>query len=325
VADVTVGSDLDGNAVLSFPGGESISLIGVDPTAITDHDALAVMGIFQPDYSVQGTAGDDTIDASHTGDPEGDRVDNADSRNNDNVIDAGAGNDLIPAGLGDDTVMGGEGGETASDTLRLTPGIGRADITITTPDDTAGRLSGTFTFNGVVVNFSEIENIICFTPGARILTPRGERPVETLRPGDLVVTRDHGPQRVRWTGRRTVPGKDQFAPVEIAPSVMGGSGLILSPHHRVLFTGYKAELLFGESEVLVAAKHLVNGRDVRFSPCAAVTYVHVMFDRHEVIYADGIATESFFAGDIALSAVDDPAREELFAIFPELRSALWEI
>jgi Ca2+-binding RTX toxin-like protein len=400
VADVTVGSDPDGNAVLSFPGGESITLIGVDPTAITDHDALAAMGIFQPDYSVEGTAGDDTIDVSYTGDPEGDRVDNADSRNNDNddVIDAGAGNDLILAGLGDDTVMGGEGndtifglddadllfgdagddsldggigpdtlfggtgndtitvsqgdsaeggdgddtfilsdpgevdtatitiiggegGETAGDTLRLTPGIGRGDITFTNPDDTAGGLSGTFTFNGVVVNFSEIENIICFTPGARILTPRGERPVETLRPGDLVVTRDHGPQHVRWTGQRTVPGTDRFTPVEIAPSVMGGSGLIVSPQHRVLFTGYKAELLFGEREVLVAAKHLVNGRDVRFSPCAAVTYVHVMFDRHEVIYADGIATESFFAGDTALSAVDDAAREELFAVFPELRSA----
>jgi hypothetical protein len=79
--------------------------------------------------------------------------------------------------------------------------------------------------------------------------------------------------------------------------------------------------LFGESEVLVAAKHLVDDRDVRICPCDEVIYIHLMFDRHEVIYAEGIATESFHAGDTALSAVTAAAREELFAIFPELRSA----
>ena len=64
----------------------------------------------------------------------------------------------------------------------------------------------------------------------------------------------------------------------------------------------------------------MGGTDACIAPCKAVTYIHLMFDRHEVIYAEGFATESFFAGDAALSAVDAPAREELFAIFPELRS-----
>ncbi|PKQ11577.1 MAG: hypothetical protein CVT70_13325 [Alphaproteobacteria bacterium HGW-Alphaproteobacteria-1] len=211
---------------------------------------------------------------------------------------------------------------SGDDTLFRTPNLSKADITFASSDDATGGPSGMSTApDGKPVPSSEIENIICFTPGARLLTPRGERPVDALRPGDLVITRDHGPQRIRWTGRRTVPGTDRFAPVEIAPSVWGGSGLLVSPQHRVLFTGYHAELLFGESEVLVAARYLVNGRDVRISPRAEVTYIHVMFDRHEVIYADGIATESFFADDTALSAVEDAAREELFAIFPELRSA----
>jgi Ca2+-binding RTX toxin-like protein len=402
VADVTVGSDLDGNAVLSFPGGESLTLVGVDPASITDHDALAAMGIFQPDYIVQGTAGDDTIDSAYTGDPEGDRVDNADSRNNDDadVIDAGAGNDLIFAGLGDDTVMGGDGndtifglddadllfgdagddsldggigadtlfGGTGNDTINVSQGdsaeggdgddffrltdlaeaetntitlIGgegdetlgdtlwlggfakKSDITFTNTDDTAGGLSGSVTMaDGTLVQFSEIENIICFTPGARILTQWGERPVESLRLGDLVVTRDHGLQPIRWVGKRSVPGLGDFAPISIASSVMGGQeALLVSPQHRVLFTGYQAELLFGESEVLIAAKHMVNGRDVTVSPRDAVTYIHIMFDRHEIIYADGIGTESFYAGDMALGAIDAAAREELFAIFPELRSA----
>jgi len=75
-------------------------------------------------------------------------------------------------------------------------------------DDAGGGLSGNFTLtDGTVVTFSEIENIICFTPGARILTPQGERAIETLKVGDLVVTRDNGPQLIRWIGRRTVEGR----------------------------------------------------------------------------------------------------------------------
>jgi hypothetical protein len=271
----------------------------------------------------------------------------------DDLLDGGAGSDLVFGGGGNDTILadqgdtlvggdgddlfilqdfaapgaaitltGGEGGETGGDTLQLTADIGRDDITFTNTDDAAGGLSGSFTVNGTLVTFSEIENIICFTPGARILTPQGERPVESLRAGDMVVTRDHGPQPLRWTGRRTVPGTGRFAPIRVAPHVLDGARapLTVSPQHRFLFTGYKAELMFGCDEVLVAAKHLVDGLSVVETPCAAVTYIHLMFDRHEVIHAEGAATESFHAGDIGLSAIEDGAREELFALFPELRS-----
>ena len=88
----------------------------------------------------------------------------------------------------------------------------------------------------------------------------------------------------------------------------------------MLFQGYRAELLFGESEVLVAAKHLIDGMDVTQDEGEKVTYIHMLFDQHEVIYAEGAATESFHPGDIGFSAVGDAAREELFAIFPELRA-----
>ena len=272
----------------------------------------------------------------------------------DDFLDGGAGNDLVFGGGGNDTIMigqgdtlfggdgddlfilqdfaaaggtitivGGEGGETNGDTLFLTPNVSKADITFTNTNDTGGGLSGFFTTpDGTLVNFSEIENIICFTPGARILTPRGERAVETLRPGDLVITRDHGLQPIRWIGASTVPGHDRFAPVRIAAHVLDGARapLLVSPQHRVLFTGYRAELLFGTDEVLVAAKHLIDGRDVILAPQSAVTYVHLMFDRHEVIYAEGAPTESFHAADMGLSAISEAAREELFAIFPALRS-----
>ena len=298
--------------------------------------------------SVQGGGGDDTI-LSGAG------SDTVDGGAGDDMLDGGAGADTLSGGAGDDTIhvsqgdnadggdgddtfslsradgesgpiniTGGEGDETDGDTLVLTSDVGQDDIIFTNEDDDAGGLSGKVTLgDGTLVTFSEIESIICFTPGTRILTPRGERPVEGLRPGDLVITRDHGPRPVRWAGRRTVPGRGAFAPVRVGPPVIGtaSGGLLVSPQHRLLITGHHAELLFACDEVLVAAKHLVGGTDAFIAPCAAVTYIHLMFDRHEVIYAEGFATESFFAGDAALAAVDDAAREELFSVFPDLRSS----
>lgn len=86
-----------------------------------------------------------------------------------------------------------------------------------------------------------------------------------------------------------------------------------------MFVGHQSELLFGEREVLVPAKNLINGTTVKQAPCAQVTYIHIMFDQHEVIYSNGQPTESFFAGDTGLDAVNEACREELFSVFPELR------
>ena len=366
--DITVGDDGFGNALLSFPNGDSITLIGIAPADLTNEDALAAMGVPAPDDIVEGTSGNDLIDASYTGDPEGDAIDAGDNAAGtdddvvsagagDDTIDAGAGADLIDAGTGDDeifvdqgdtvqggdgddtfrladldttgtgnaaiSITGGEGDETNGDTLILTPDVSYGDITFTDSDPDTG-LSGSFTMaDGTPVTFSEIENIICFTPGTMILTSHGERPIETLQVGDLVVTRDQGLRPIRWIGKRTVQGHGRFAPIRVGANALDPTrkGLLVSPQHRILYTGYRAELLFGEPEVLVPAKHLVDGREVLRQPCDAVTYIHLMFDHHEVIYAEGIATESFHAGDVGLGAIAEPAREELFALFPELRTA----
>jgi hypothetical protein len=88
----------------------------------------------------------------------------------------------------------------------------------------------------------------------------------------------------------------------------------------MLFQGYRAELLFGESEVLVSAKHLIDGQDVTQDVGGDVTYIHMMFDEHEIVFAEGAATESFHPGSVGLTAVHDAAREELFTLFPNLRS-----
>jgi len=173
-----------------------------------------------------------------------------------------------------------------------------------------------------LLNFTDIETILCFTPGPQIATPFGERDIATLAVGDKVITRDHGIQPIRWIQSRTVPAIDRFAPIRIRKGVMTGQeqDLLVSPQHRMLFQGYRAELLFGETEVLVSAKHLVDGLDVTEESGGMVTYIHMMFDQHEVVYANGAASESFHPGSVGLTAVTAPAREELFALFPELRS-----
>lgn len=157
----------------------------------------------------------------------------------------------------------------------------------------------------------------CFTPGTLIATPRGEAAVETLQPGDLVKTMDHGPQRVRWAGRRTVRGLRDFAPVRFAVGVFGNSRpLLVSPNHRMLVTGWTAELLFGEPAILVSAKHLVGMQGVRYAPRDQVDYVHLLFDRHEIIFAEGAPTESFHPGGAQMEQ-DVQVRQEIAAIFPE--------
>ncbi|MEM9438486.1 MAG: Hint domain-containing protein, partial [Pseudomonadota bacterium] len=206
-------------------------------------------------------------------------------------------------------IDGGEGEETAGDTIQLNGQAALSDVVFNVGNPESGTITLT---DGTVVNFSNIENIICFTPGTLIATPFGTRRIETLVKGDLVLTRDNGPQPLRWIGSRAVLGTGDFAPIELSPSAFpeANAPLLVSPQHRMLFTGYRAELLFGESEVLVAAKHLLGGAAVRIRPQRKVTYIHIMFDRHEIITANGALTESFFAADQSLSALNDPARDE---------------
>jgi hypothetical protein len=124
-------------------------------------------------------------------------------------------------------------------------------------------------------------------------------------------------QPVRWTGRQTVAGTGAFAPVRFAPGVMGNPRpLLVSQQHRMLLRGWSADLHFGASEVLVAAKHLVNGQDVTLAPCRSVTYFHLLFDRHEVLFAENTPCESFHPGDIVTGA-DVEIMQELCALFPD--------
>ena len=270
----------------------------------------------------------------------------------DDVIDGGAGADLIDGGAGDDTITVGAGdtatGGDGDDVFILDPtealggpgstitivgtetgedGIGDSlnfsnlidsgDITYTTPE------SGTVTLSdGTVVNFSNIENVfICFTAGARIATPHGARAIESLAPGDMVLTRDHGPQPLRWIGSSTIAGTGPAAPIRFAPYSFGNPRpFFVSPQHRMLYIGSDATLYFAQPEVMVPAKHLVNGRTICPVERRTVSYYHLMFDRHEVVSADGVWSESFHPGAEGLGLLDPRTRDGLFAAFPALRA-----
>lgn len=271
---------------------------------------------------------------------------------NDTII-GGAGADIIEGGAGDDTIYAGGGdtitGGTGNDTIIIDPsqldgnaitiigsedaGDGDTDVldlsglgvdwsTRPITYDENDPESGSLTLaDGTVITFSNIETVICFGKGTRVATPYGARTVEDLKPGDLVLTMDNGVQPLRWVGARQVPAMGRFAPIEIKAGALNNDrDLIVSPQHRMLLNGWRSEVLFGTSEVFAAAKHLVNGTTIREAQGGMVTYYHLMFDRHEVIFAEGAASESFHVSDYSLTGVADAAREELFTLFPELRS-----
>lgn len=157
----------------------------------------------------------------------------------------------------------------------------------------------------------------CFVAGTRIAVPGGLVPVETLGIGDFVTTLDHGVQQVRWIGRRTVPGLGAFAPIRLSPGALGAHGEILvSPQHRILLDDWRAEFYLGEDAVLCPAHMLVNGDTIHRAPCASVTYVHFMCDRHEIVCAEGLASESFLFDDY-LCHDTSAIRAEIIALFPE--------
>ena len=168
----------------------------------------------------------------------------------------------------------------------------------------------------------------CFCRGTTILTERGEIAVEDLSVGDLVVTRDNGLQPIRWIGSRALDGAALAAapklnPIRIRAGALGQGlprqDLLVSPQHRVLVRSTIAQRMFGAAEVLVAARQLTAIEGIEELRVDTVEYFHILFDRHEIVLSNGAETESLYTGAEALKALGAPARDEIFALFPELR------
>lgn len=313
------------------------------------------------DDSLSGGDGDDSIEG-------GEGNDTLEGGQGQDQLFGGAGNDDIIGGQGDDRIFGGDGEDTITldqDNDRAEGGFGSDQFfitglgnhTIIGGEDADGTDIDTIDLSGVDANviidgsdpeagtielldsngniarrvtFSEIENIIiCFTPGSRIATQKGEVAVEKLKAGDKVFTRDNGAQTLRWVGRRDLTpqemlANDDYQPILIRKGALGNGlperDMLVSPQHRMLITSDVAAVMFDEREVLVAAKHLTGLDGVDTVRTGAVSYIHLMFDHHEVVLADGAWSESFQPGDHSLRGIGTEQRDEVLNLFPELQT-----
>lgn len=315
------------------------------------------------DDSLSGGDGDDSIEG-------GEGADTLLGGQGQDRLLGGAGDDFINGGEGDDRAFGGDGmdtivsgpgndraeGGSGSDTFTFDAGgnhviIGGEDadgldidrIDLTGVDPATYRIiegapeAGRIEFldsNGNIIgrtDYTEIEEvIICFTPGTRIATKRGEILVQQLQVGDMVLTRDNGAQPLRWIGRRNLHRQDlarmpAYHPILIRAGALGKSSpqrdMLVSPNHRMLITSELAEVMFGEREVLVAAKHLTGLDGVDMAPSPKVSYIHIMFDDHQIVLADGCWAESFQPGDHSMAGIKSEQRQEIIDLFPELEGA----
>ncbi|MDG1290399.1 MAG: Ig-like domain-containing protein [Lentibacter sp.] len=346
----------DGNdSVIAGQGNDTVVAGAGDDTVDGGAGDDSIIGGTGND-SIIGGEGDDTAIGALGNDTliGGDGDDFLDGVVGDDLMSGGAGADTMLGGQGQDTFIDITGGDVVDggsgpagvrpdgtpndfDTLDLTgaaeaenPG-GTLNVTYTSADredgfvefrDADGNITSTMVFE-------EIENVVpCFTPGTAIATPRGERLVEDLQVGDKIITRDNGIQEIRWMGQNTLSGHElarspNLRPILIQKGALGNNlpeyDILVSPQHRILINNERTSLYFEETEVLAAAKHLTELKGVDEVGTLGVTYVHFMFDNHEVVLSNGAWTESFQPGQSVIDGLGTEQRDEIFQLFPELK------
>ncbi len=172
-------------------------------------------------------------------------------------------------------------------------------------------------YAGIYQTDFDAVQFVCFANGTRIRVPQGETRVEDLQVGDLVETLDHGPQPLRWTGARRLrfpASPETQKPVEFKPGTLAAGEprrrLVVSPQHRILISG-------GQK---LAAAHCLEGLKGarRMSGRREITYVTLLFERHEIIFAEGAAVESLYPGPMALAVLSPFQRLEILTCLPGL-------
>ncbi|MFK7752074.1 MAG: Hint domain-containing protein [Sedimentitalea sp.] len=184
--------------------------------------------------------------------------------------------------------------------------------------------TGGLTFEGATADsaFYTAENtgVVCFGQDTQIATLHGQRRIQDLQKGDLVVTRDNGVMPVLWIGRCRIGAQElalspRLRPVFLAPDLIGADRpLVVSPQHAVL-------LRKDGEEVLVRATHLVRTRGGQARIAQGrneITYFHLLFETHQIIFANGAPTESLYLGTEAVKALRPAARCEVASLFPDL-------
>lgn len=196
------------------------------------------------------------------------------------------------------------------------------DINLTLQNSSGGAITGNQLTN-------DNTNVTCFCAGTRIDTADGPRLVEALRPGDLVLTADEGPQPVKLNLKSRVQLSGLYAPETLRPIRIRkgalGEGLprrdlLVSRQHRMVVRSRVAHRMFGSDEVLISAIRLVGQAEIEVDHTVqAVTYHHLVFDKHQIVFAEGAPSESFYPGDEAMRALPDEARAEFATLFPGFR------
>ncbi|RNF33879.1 hemolysin [Paracoccus methylarcula] len=173
-----------------------------------------------------------------------------------------------------------------------------------------------------------VSPIPCFTSGTLIETNQGNKPVEELQPGDMIATLDDGYQPIRWIGSTKRDAVDlahnpKLLPIRIPAGALGNGlpkrDLMVSRQHRVLVRSKIAQRMFGAEEILIPANKLVGMSGIEIAgDVEDVTYFHILFDKHQVIFSEDAPTESLFTGPVALQSVPPEARKEIETLFPQI-------
>lgn len=176
-------------------------------------------------------------------------------------------------------------------------------------------------------NNSYDDYVACFVADTRIRTTQGAQRAIDLEPGDLIETADAGPQALRLKLHRSITAAElrrnpKLRPICITAGALGDGlptrDLRVSPQHRMLATGPLCTRMFGKESVLIPARKMCDLPGVYEDESGAeVTYVHLVFDRHQIVFAEGAPTESFFNGAAELAGLTDEARREFLTLFPE--------
>jgi len=318
---VTPGNDtIDGGA-----GDDTIDGGGGDDTLIggTGNDTFV---------EIAGDGADVITDfnAGNTG-----SIDDGDQSNNDFV-------DLDPFFNATTTAAANAAGgdfKHGLDMLRRDAADGQIDGVIEGTDYSSqiGDVDLTLENAGVAVTGTDLTfdntNVVCFADGTLIQTAEGEMPVEDLTVGQLVKTVHNGLQPIRWIGRKSLSSENleqapKLRPVKISAGSLGKGlperDLRVSRQHRMVVSSKIVNRLCGVQDVLVPAIKLVGieGIDIDMD-CEDVRYFHILFDDHELIFAEGAPSESLYTGEQAIKALEPEMREELFALFPELEQSVY--
>ena len=328
-------------------GGDTLTGGEGNDTIFGDGGADFIDGGLEAD-TLSGGEGNDTIDGG-----EGD--DTLDGGSGNDSLTGGDGNDVFEMSDGNDTITDfnfgnsgtlNDGDSTNNDFIELSGYYDHiSELHADLADDQILNQSNTTDTRGRSTDYSDNDQfgsrsmrmqgasadnssftqentgVVCFISGTAIRTPGVDRLIDELAVGDLVCTMDNGPQPIRWIGKRTLNSAElakhpHLRPILIQRGVLGVErDLLVSPQHGML--------IGGETQ-LARAKHLAETtKGIRVANGKKkVTYIHVMFDVHQINFAENAPSESFYPGPMGLKMMDIDVRDEIFALFPELATDL---